>query len=393
GSEDDGTQIWQITHNGVDTHTIHTHLFSSQLINRVAWDGAMMAPDDNELGWKETYRVNPLEQTVIAMRPKVPAAADIPFKVPNSVRLIDPTMPVGAVLPTPPPESWFDPQGNILAQVINHEVNFGWEYVYHCHILSHEEMDMMHTMAVSVKPLMPENFALTTSGSGNNKTVVLTWTDASSNETGFTVQRALSALGPWTTLATVPANTTTYSNKIGNTNTAYFYKVTAVNTVGDTQTPGFPTVTTKSADSEILGTGTAQTGVPGSPTFLSATVQTGPQVLLAWTDNAVNETGFIIERAVNGGTFVILTTVAAKSNTGAVSYTDMNVVPGATYAYRVAAINAAGQSVYSNTATAIISAPPAAPSLVNATAAIASKRNAKVTLVWTDNADNETGFT
>jgi len=393
GSEDDGTQIWQITHNGVDTHTIHTHLFSSQLINRVAWDGAMMAPDDNELGWKETYRVNPLEQTVIAMRPKVPAAADIPFKVPNSVRLIDPTMPVGAVLPTPPPESWFDPQGNVIAEVINHEVNFGWEYVYHCHILSHEEMDMMHTMAVSVKPLKPENLALTTTGNGNNKTVLLNWTDASSNETGFAVQRALSAAGPWTTLATVPANTTTYSNRIGNTSTAYFYKVTAVNTVGDTKTPGFPTITTKSADSDILGTGTAQTGVPGSPTFLTATVQTGPQVLLAWTDNAVNETGFIIERAVNGGTFAILTTVAAKSNTGAVSYTDMNVVPGATYDYRVAAINAAGMSVYSNTATAIISSPPAAPSLVNVTASIASKRNAKVTLVWTDNADNETGFT
>lgn len=393
GSADDGTQIWQITHNGVDTHTIHTHLFSSQLVNRVAWDGAMMAPDDNELGWKETYRVNPLEQTVIAMRPKVPAASEIPFKIPNSVRLLDPTMPVGAVLPTPPPESWFDPQGNIIAQVVNHEVNFGWEYVYHCHILSHEEMDMMHSMAVSVKPLSPTILPLTTSGSGNNKTVVLTWVDNSSNETGFTVQRALSAAGPWTTLATVPANTLTYSNRIGNTNTAYFYKVTAVNTVGDTQTPGFPTVTTKSADSEIVTTGTAQAGVPGSPTNLTATVQIGPQVLLNWTDNANNESGFIIERAVNGGAYSILTTAAPKSNTGAVSYTDMDVLPGSQYDYRVAAINATGQSAYSNIATVTIDAPPAAPSLVNATAFIASKRNAKVTLTWTDNAVNETGFT
>ena len=31
----DGTQIWRIFHNGVDTHTIHTHLFHTQLINRV----------------------------------------------------------------------------------------------------------------------------------------------------------------------------------------------------------------------------------------------------------------------------------------------------------------------------------------------------------------------
>ena len=40
---DDGTQIWKITHNGVDTHPIHFHLFDVQLINRVAWDGAHAA--------------------------------------------------------------------------------------------------------------------------------------------------------------------------------------------------------------------------------------------------------------------------------------------------------------------------------------------------------------
>ena len=26
----DGTQIWKITHNGVDTHTLHFHLFNVQ---------------------------------------------------------------------------------------------------------------------------------------------------------------------------------------------------------------------------------------------------------------------------------------------------------------------------------------------------------------------------
>ena len=65
----DGTQIWKITHNGVDTHTIHFHLFNVQLINRVAWDNAVIPPDPNELGWKETVRVNPLEDTIVALRP------------------------------------------------------------------------------------------------------------------------------------------------------------------------------------------------------------------------------------------------------------------------------------------------------------------------------------
>ena len=40
----DGTQIWRVNHNGVDTHPIHFHLFHVQLINRVGWDGAYRCP-------------------------------------------------------------------------------------------------------------------------------------------------------------------------------------------------------------------------------------------------------------------------------------------------------------------------------------------------------------
>lgn len=51
-------------------------------------------------------------------------------------------MPEGAALPPPPPAGeWFDPLGEPVNQVTNHYVNYGWEYVYHCHILAHEEMD------------------------------------------------------------------------------------------------------------------------------------------------------------------------------------------------------------------------------------------------------------
>ena len=93
GSPTDGTQIWKVTHNGVDTHAIHFHLFDVQVINRVGWDGAIRPPDPNELGWKDTVRMNPLEDAIVAMRPLAPP--QMPFKVPNSVRLLDPTRPPG----------------------------------------------------------------------------------------------------------------------------------------------------------------------------------------------------------------------------------------------------------------------------------------------------------
>jgi len=73
---DGATQLWKITHNGVDTHAIHFHLFNVQLINRVGWDGAIKPPWPEEVGWKETVKMNPLEDIVVALRAKTPT---VPF--------------------------------------------------------------------------------------------------------------------------------------------------------------------------------------------------------------------------------------------------------------------------------------------------------------------------
>ena len=391
GTTGDGTQIWKINHNGVDTHTIHTHLFDAQLVNRVAWDGAMIAPDENELGWKETFRVNPLEQTIIAMRPKIPEASTVPFEVPNSVRLIDPTIPEGTPLMTT--LGWFDPQGNPIPQILNHFVNYGWEYVYHCHILSHEEMDMMHAVSFAIPPKSPTGLAAVLTGKGANTKAALTWSHISKDASSFKVQRAATSGGPWTTIATVPANTLTYSDPIGNTKNIYYYQVIASNTVGDTQTQGFPTVTVDSGASNIVSVGTAQITKPAAPSNLTAALQSGPQVLLSWLDNADTETEFKIQRSSdNGITYSTIVTVGARNGTGSVSYTDTTVTVNASYMYRVAAVNAAGASAYSNTVSAILPAPPVAPSNIAATAAESGNRNAKVTLTWRDNATDETGY-
>ena len=89
----DGTQIWKITHNGVDTHPIHWHLYDVQVINRVTWDNIIIPPDPTELGWKDTVRISPLEDTIVALRPIVPV---LPFAVPDSKRPLNPMMPIGA---------------------------------------------------------------------------------------------------------------------------------------------------------------------------------------------------------------------------------------------------------------------------------------------------------
>ena len=139
----DGTQIWKITHNGVDTHAIHFHLFNVQVINRVGWDGAIRPPDPNELGWKETVRMNPLEDCIVAMKPVAPT---LPFKIGDSIRPLDPTLPVGQMISVTSTTT-----GNAIT-VPNALTNFGWEYVWHCHLLGHEENDMMRPIRFAVSP-------------------------------------------------------------------------------------------------------------------------------------------------------------------------------------------------------------------------------------------------
>ena len=137
----DGTQIWRFTHNGVDTHPIHFHLYDVQVLNRVAWDNNVTLTEPNELGWKDTVRMNPLQDTIVALRPIIP---EVPWELPNAIRPLNPMMPIGSTAMF----NNFDVQGNPTAQIINQLVNFGWEYVYHCHILLHEDHGMMGTIKV-----------------------------------------------------------------------------------------------------------------------------------------------------------------------------------------------------------------------------------------------------
>jgi FtsP/CotA-like multicopper oxidase with cupredoxin domain len=146
-------QIWKITHNGVDTHAVHVHYFNAQVINRVGWDNTIRPPDPNEIGWKETIRMNPLEDIIIAIRPE---RSYFPFSVPDSIRPLDPNSPLGTTAQFTGVNELGQP-----VTVTNVLYNFGWEYVWHCHLLGHEENDMMRPMKL-IGTSVPEvpNFLL-----------------------------------------------------------------------------------------------------------------------------------------------------------------------------------------------------------------------------------------
>jgi spore coat protein A len=122
------TEVWEIYNTTADVHPMHFHLVNVQVINRQAFQvssfngtanftGLPPLPAPNESGWKETVPMYPGTVTRIIMK----------FDVANAQILKSDN----TVIPTP-----VSPRTG------------GLEYVWHCHILEHEEHDMMRPLVV-----------------------------------------------------------------------------------------------------------------------------------------------------------------------------------------------------------------------------------------------------
>ncbi|MBW1750518.1 MAG: S8 family serine peptidase, partial [Deltaproteobacteria bacterium] len=196
----------------------------------------------------------------------------------------------------------------------------------------------------------------------------LTWTDNSSNEDGFRIERKTGAGGAWSQVDTVTANTTTYSNTGLSELTHYYYRVCAHKTG----------VNSPSNENDAITHIVA-------PSSLDASSFSSSEIDLTWTDNSNVETGFRIERATSsGGSFAEIATVGANITT----YRDATLPnPSTPYYYRVRAYNLPNYSNYSNEANATTLTADA-PSGLTATAVSASR----IDLTWTDNSNIETGF-
>lgn len=87
----------------------------------------------------------------------------------------------------------------------------------------------------------------------------------------------------------------------------------------------------------------------GTPATSSLTVN--------WSDNANNETNYVLERSPNGTTFTTIATLPANTT----SYNETGLTPNTLYYYRVKAVNATDSSVYTANATITTPPVPAAP--------------------------------
>jgi predicted phage tail protein len=159
----------------------------------------------------------------------------------------------------------------------------------------------------------------------------LAWTDNASNESGFRIERSADG-ATYTEIGVVTANVTTYADTSLSAATQYWYRVRAYNATGPSAFAGPTSATTLSSSQP-----------PSAPTGLVAARQSG-RITLAWTDSSNNETGFSIERSVDGRAFSPIATVAQNVST----YVDTSPGSSKFVFYRVRAFNLAGNSAYSN---------------------------------------------
>ncbi len=263
---DGTTQFWKITHNGVDTHPVHFHLFDVQIVNRVGWDGAVRFPDANEFGWKETVKMSPLEDIIVAFRPLSPR---LPFALPNSLRTPNVVSATDASISVTDPLS-----GNPIS-VTNSVMDYGWEYVWHCHILGHEENDFMRPMILNVATTVPKGPSVLTAKSINATRLDLAWKDNSTDETGFSIQRrAGGSSNDWVQIGAVVPNVRSFSDFNVTNGSSYDYRVVAYNQAGESAPSNIATIGVSTVS--VAGTVTSS-GVPVQDILIS--ISNGQTVL------------------------------------------------------------------------------------------------------------------
>ncbi len=211
---------------------------------------------------------------------------------------------------------------------------------------------------------------------GNRSQVRLTWSDNSSDESGFEFERQQFSGGVWsgTLVIRASANATALTDPPGLGR--FRYRGRSVNGAG---TSAF----TAYAEVEVMEL------APAQPSGLSAAAQTdGRSVRLTWADNSNNETGFdLFRQTQTGGVWGSDVTLFVGTN--ATSYTD---TPGAgTFRYQIRSTNLAGVSAYTSPpVTAVVAAlAPSAPSSLTASDV---GNGVQVRLNWSDNSSNETNF-
>jgi hypothetical protein len=175
--------------------------------------------------------------------------------------------------------------------------------------------------------------------------VGVSWADNASNESGFKLQRSTNGVD-YSEIATLGADTRSYTDTSVASKSIYYYRVAAYNGVGVSAYSNSASVTTPDVPPPA----------PGEPTSVAATNKGDGTALVSWTAESTGATSFEVMRSTyssrkgSWGTPVAAATVPS-------SVTSVVDSSGAgTYRYTVRSVNSGGASAYAGPASVTVTA-------------------------------------
>jgi len=205
---------------------------------------------------------------------------------------------------------------------------------------SNEDSDTPTASSTAMVPTPPSNLTATKI---SQTQINLAWVAPTDNGgelvTGYKIEEKVGT-GTYSVIVAHTGNTNTAYSRTGLTaGQTYTYRVSAINSVGASNT-----------SNEASATQTLNV-VPNAPTGLQAISASPTQINLSWNPPSNNGgpsvTNYKIEFRIGSGSYSTL------ANTAATSYSHTGLTTGTTYTYRVSAINSVGTSATSNEASAV----------------------------------------
>ncbi|GGM35864.1 laccase [Micromonospora sonchi] len=362
GAPGDGSQLWRVRGTGRQSHPVRFEGLDVQVVGRVGDDGRIRPPQPGELGWKQIVRVDPGEDVVLALRPEAPP---LPFKISDSVRLLDPTRPAAA----PTGSARISPLDGQPASVVNQLVNLGWEYHWSSAAGGHRDQGMTRPLVVRVSPRAPTG--LTATPAPGSATVLpaiaLTWTGNGSlpAATSHRLHRATdAAFSTGLTEITVAATATRHTDASVIPGVTYHYRIRAENAAScSAWSNSVPAAVRLAAP-----TGLTATLAPAAPL----------RVALRWTNRSF-ATGVDVQRATNP-------TFTSGPGTTAIGvgdhHLDTALAPDTTYYYRIRTTYLGAASPWSTVARMTTPPAPGIPTGVSVATSAPGPDTATVVLGW-----------
>src|SRR5439155_11266639 len=192
------------------------------------------------------------------------------------------------------------------------------------------------TMAL---PAAPSNLVATTASSSE---IDLAWTNNDPAATGTKIYKSTDGVN-FTWSYVVGQGVNSYAVTGLSASTTYYFEVAAYDTAGMSAFSHTSSATT--SPTTAPASASASASALAAPSGLSATAVYYNRINLAWTNNAANQNGFLIEESTDGINFTTIASVGADIT----SYWVNELSQMTTYYFRVIAYNTAGSSDPSNT--------------------------------------------